>query len=325
MPQANLVAAVDADDNILVRAASRHIARYQDVETMLERERPDAVVVATPTSSHFSIVKCLIERGVSVLVEKPIAATVEEACTVVALADRTEIVLAVGHVERFNPAVQELKRRLQADQNGRTFQVKVRREGPFPSRIADIGVTGDLATHDLDIVGHLLQSEPEVMFAQTARRVHAVHEDLLTAVIRYSNGVLATLEVNWLTPSKIRQLSIAGERGLFVVDYLTQDLTWHENGEAAGGWDALDTLRGVTEGRIVRYPIPHREPLAAELAGFLQAVAGHGGDFVSGKEASRALALALSLLESAQSDTLVFRPLTKFETKMREAAGIAAG
>ena len=308
MSDVAVVALADSDPSALEQAGPGQARLYENVEHLLERERLDAVIVATPTGSHASIASAALHRDLPVLVEKPIASSPAQAAELVALAERRGVILAVGHVERFNPAVRQLKHRLEAGELGRLFHVRMQRAGPFPDRVADVGVTVDLATHDLDVLSYLLEEPPEMIFAQVSRRVHDSREDLLLATLRYPGGVLATLHVDWLTPTKLRRASLTGERGVFTIDYLTQDLIWYENGEVGGGWDALDTLRGVSEGRVIRYPVPHREPLSVELAEFVRAVRGAPAEIVQGTDGLSALSLAFALLDSASASAVMIGP-----------------
>jgi UDP-N-acetylglucosamine 3-dehydrogenase len=311
MDGVELAALVDVERAAAHRAGVRHLPCYATADELFAREELDAVVIATPTDSHAEIAQGAIERGLNVLVEKPIALTVEEGGRLVNEARRAGVVLAVGHVERFNPAVLELGRRLAQHELGQLFHFTVRREGPLPLRITDVGVVRDLATHDLDILGYLLRSSPETIFAQTAKRTGAIHEELVTATLCYPGGVLATLQVNWLTPFKVRQLTVTGERGLYSVDYLSQKLTWYENTETSEGkdWDALATLQGSSKGQVVHYPIQQHEPLASELQGFVRAITGQGDEIVTGEEGVRALALASALLLSARRGEVLHQPL----------------
>ena len=159
----------------------------------------------------------------------------------------------------------ELKRRLEAGELGRVYQVHARRVGPFPQRVRDVGVVLDLAPHDIDVMRFLLGSEVIRVQAETERRLATEHEDMLSGVLRFSNGVVGVLDVNWLTPTKIRELSVLGERGMFVVDYLARELTFFENPSAPETADdpawAAHHAKGVTEGPRVQ--IPDRKARAA--------------------------------------------------------------
>jgi UDP-N-acetylglucosamine 3-dehydrogenase len=301
---AAVVAVADADGDVAGRAGQLHGVRaYTDHRELLDRERPEAVSVAVPTSSHLRVVVDALERGSHVLVEKPIASTVDEGRVMIEAARRHGRVLTVGHIERFNPAILELRRRLEQGGLGRPYQMHARRLGPFPQRIRDVGVVVDLATHDLDLMCWLGGSEPARVYAEISREIHTTNEDLVTGLIRFANDTVGLLEINWLTPTKIRELSITGERGMFRADYLTQDLYFFENSVSPdGAWETMSLLRGgVDEGSMTRYALRRREPLAAELEAFLSAARGERPPAVSAEDGVRALGLALSLIESARA------------------------
>jgi UDP-N-acetylglucosamine 3-dehydrogenase len=333
MPEVELVAVVDQD-----QATAEHTGRiynapvYSDYCEMVYRERPDAVSVAVPTQGHFSVVKQLLEAGCHVLVEKPIATTLVEVLELIQTAERTGRVLMVGHVERFNPAVIELKRRLEQHELGRVFQIHARRLGPYPRRIQDVGVVMDLATHDLDIMRYLIGSEVVRVFAETRRELHSNFEDLFVGTLRFANGTVALLEINWLTPTKIRELYVTGDRGMFRVNYLTQDLCFFENAETNGhDWSALSLLRGVSEGSMMQFAIQKKEPLRAELEAFISQVQGTGASIVNGYDAKATLTLAMSLIESAMSGEVIrvnqnegIRNSAKKSTSRNSTSGLAA-
>ncbi|MFN8471928.1 MAG: Gfo/Idh/MocA family oxidoreductase [Anaerolineae bacterium] len=297
-----------ADPNAATaRSAARryrvpHYDRYID---LLEDASPDLVSVAAPTSLHHAVVMDCLARGVHVLVEKPIAATIEEGRAMIDVARRQGALLTVGHIERFNPAVLALKARLDAGALGRIFMAAARRVGPFPARISDVGVVVDLATHDLDIMRFLLGSEVTRVQAEIAQRVHTAHEDMLSAMLRFDNGCIGVLDINWVTPTKVRDLTITGERGMFHVNYLTQELTFFENRLTSGGWDTLNVLTGVSEGNATRLSIERREPLLAELEAFVRAVRDGGGPPVAPEDALAALTLALTTLHAGEAGSPV--------------------
>jgi UDP-N-acetylglucosamine 3-dehydrogenase len=302
-----LVGVADANLDAACQVAEKHGTRgYGSHQEMLERERPEAVTVAVPTNNHHAVVMDVLAAGCHVLVEKPIAATLAEADELVAAAASAGRVLAVGHIERFNPAIIELKRRLDEGQLGRVFQIHARRLGPFPQRIRDVGVVVDLATHDLDVMRYLTGSEIVRVYAETRREVHTTKEDLVSGLVRFADGCVGVLQINWLTPTKIRELAVTGERGMFRADYLTQDLYFHENAAlSAEGWTPLTILRGVSEGGTVQYAIQKREPLRAELEAFLRAVKGEPAGVVSGQDGREALRMALAMIESADNGQVV--------------------
>jgi len=297
---ADLVAVCDSEPAVVAAATRRYgMKGYDSWREMLDHEQLEAVIVAVPTRFHKAVGLAVLEHGLHLLVEKPIAPTLEEGRALVEAASRARKLLAVGHIERFNPAVRELQKRIAAGELGRVFQVHARREGPFPARIRDVGVVIDLATHDLDVMGRIVGSEITRLFAETEQRIHTEHEDMLNAILRFESGAVGVLQVNWLTPTKIRELSVLGERGLFTVNYLTQELTHFKNAEVEGGRGSLSHLRTVSEGEVIRFPVAQSEPLKLELQSFLRAVGEGGAAEVDGEAGLRALHLALALITSA--------------------------
>jgi len=202
--------------------------------------------------------------------------------------------------------MQALKQKLTDGELGRIFQIFCRRAGPFPARIRDVGVVIDLAPHDVDVMRFLTGLDPIRVFAETERRIHTEYEDLLWGMLRFPDSVVGSLEINWLTPTKIREVLVLGERGLFRVDDLTQDLYFYENAQAYGNmWPALQTLKGVSEGSMTRYALQRYEPLKAELQAFLRAVKEGAAVPVSGEDGLAALKIALALVESGKKHQVV--------------------
>jgi predicted dehydrogenase len=247
-----------------------------------------------------------LEAGAHVLIEKPIAATVEEGQHLIAKAKSVGRQLMVGHIVRFNPAIQALKQKLEAGELGRIFQVFCRRAGPFPSRILDVGVVVDLAPHDIDLMRFLTGADPIRVYAETEQRLHTNHEDLLWGVLRFADGITGSLEINWLTPTKVRETLVLGERGLFRVDDLTQDLYFYENAHAKDvQWTALQTLKGVTEGSMTRFAIQRFEPLKAELQSFIKSIKDEKPVPISGEDGLAALKISLALVESGRNHQVI--------------------
>lgn len=300
LPNVQLVGVSDVDERAVQTAARFGGQGYTDYRRLLDEQKPEAVAIAVPTVDHLAVALEAIQRGIHVLLEKPIASTIEEGQQIIAAAERAKVTLAVGHIERFNPAVIALKQQLAQGALGRVFQIDARRQGPFPARIRDVGVVIDLAVHDLDIMRYVTGQEVVRVYAETEQRIHTTREDLLTSLLRLSEGAVGTLTINWLTPTKIRELCVTGERGLFRVDYLTQDLYFFENATAGGEWEALQVLRGVSEGRMIRYVVNKREPLRAEQEAFLAAIRGEVPVVVTGADGLRALELALAVIRSGR-------------------------
>jgi predicted dehydrogenase len=282
------------------------VKTYSNYQELIEKEKPDAVSITVPTSDHEKVAAFCLEHGAHLLVEKPIAATVEEGKRLIALAEKVNRQLMVGHIIRFNPAIQSLKQRLDNGDLGKIFQVFCRRAGPFPARIRDVGVVIDLAPHDVDIMRFLTGMDPMRVYAETEQRIHTDHEDLLFGLLRFPDGITGALEINWLTPTKMRETLVLGEKGLFRVDDLMQDLYYFENPQAIGElWSPFRAIRGVSEGSMTRYSIPRQEPLKAELQAFIQSIKNGEKVPVTGQDGLEALRLSLALVESGKTHQVI--------------------
>jgi UDP-N-acetylglucosamine 3-dehydrogenase len=232
----------------------------------------DYCVVAAPTTYHLEIGRTLAERGIHALIEKPVASTTADAVELRDLFDSVGLIGGVGHIERYNPALQSARKRIEEGLLGDIYQIATRRQGPFPGRIADVGVIKDLATHDIDLTAWVTQQEYVSINARTAFRSGREHEDMVVAVGTLSKGTIASHTVNWLTPFKERTTIITGEKGALVADTLTADLTFFENGVGLNEWSEVSQFRGVTEGDVTRFALDKKEPLRAEHEAFRDAV-----------------------------------------------------
>jgi predicted dehydrogenase len=307
LAETELVAVADVSEERCARITAQYGGKaYTDYLEMLESERPDVISVAVPTRFHREVTEAALSAGAHVLVEKPIASAVAEAQALIKAARAADRKLMVGHIVRFDPTVQALKEHLDAGELGKIFQIVCRRVGPFPSRIRDVGVVVDLAPHDLDIMRYVTGEDPLRVYAETEQQIHTDHEDLVTALLRFPNGITGMLEINWLTPTKVRDVIVLGEQGMFRADCLLQDLYFYENAEANGEmWSPLRMLKGVSEGRMTRYPLKRYEPLKAELAAFISAVINDQPVPITGEDGLAALKLALALVESGAEHRLI--------------------
>ena len=213
----------------------------------------------------------------------------------IAAAEAAGRILTVGHIERFNPAIRELSRRLDDGELGRVFQIRAARLGPFPARVRDVGVVVDLAPHDIDVMRFLLRAEPIRLYAETEQRIHTDHEDLFTGLIKFDSGAIGLLEINWLTPTKVRKLTVTGERGMYEADYLTQDLVFYANPDK----------ELVAEGEMTRRAVQRREPLAVELSEFVAAVRDGGPPPVDPHDALVAMLLARAMVDAAARGAVI--------------------
>jgi UDP-N-acetylglucosamine 3-dehydrogenase len=265
----------------------------------------DLAVVAVPTQFHEAAALRLAEAGVHTLVEKPIAHTVEAGQRMTEAFAAAGLVGAVGHVERFNPALLEMRRRIADSELGAVYQIATRRQGPFPSRIADVGVGKDLASHDIDLTAWVADSSYTTVFGQVALKSGRPHEDMVLVTGRLANGVMVNHVVNWLSPMKERLTIVSGEKGTLVADTSTGDLTFYANATFPLEWESVTAFRGVSEGDMTRFAIPKREPLRVEHEAFRDAILGEPSDVVTMEQGLRTLEVVEGVLESARTGASV--------------------
>lgn len=298
LPGVDLVAVADPGGDVHGVAGGRAVEA--DIEGLIAHGL-DYCMVAVPTIYHEAIGLALAEAGVHAMIEKPLAQDTESSTRVADAFTARGLIGAVGHIERYNPALQQARSRLEAGELGEVYQVVTRRQGPFPARIADVGVVKDLGTHDIDLTAWVTQQEFTAVAARTTHRSGREHEDMVSVVGQLSKGAITNHLVNWLTPFKERLTVITGEKGSFVADTLSADLTFHANGSTEQAWDAIAKFRGVSEGDVVRYAIPKPEPLRTEHEQFRDAVLGKDADIVTMQQGLRTVRVAEACLESARS------------------------
>jgi UDP-N-acetylglucosamine 3-dehydrogenase len=302
---ADLRAVVDVDIERARALAARFRCRaYASVDDLLVEE-PEIVAasVVTPTRDHVETASALLSAGKHVLVEKPIAATLTEADRLIALAEEHDVLLAVGHVERFNPAVRALKRSIERGDMGQIVSVVARRVGVMPPQVKDANVILDLAIHDVDVFRFLLDAHlPAEAFCNAGRTNGGDLFDFADVFLRFDR-VACLLQVNWVTPVKIRELAVTGTRGYAEVEYVRQELRFH----AAQPVHVTDSYSEVTayserDPQLVQHE--RIEPLARELGEFLRAVTGRPAEIVTGREGRRSMEVVLQLVDLAEREEL---------------------
>ena len=234
------------------------------------------------------------------LVEKPLTPDLSSSLVLTKAFADAGLVGAVGHIERYNPALQEAQRRL--EQLGSLYQVVTRRQGPFPARIADVGVVKDLATHDIDLTAWITGQRYTSVSARTALRTGRQHEDLVAVVGTLEDGTITNHLVNWLSPLKERVTILTGALGAFVVDTLNADLTFFANGTVTSQWGEMAQFRGVSEGDVIRYAISKHEPLRMEHENFRDAVLGKQAKIVTMEQGLTTIRVAEAIIKSAESN-----------------------
>ena len=282
-------------------------AKYQVLRSVEEiiAAGVDYCVVAVPTVAHEEVGLALANAGVHAMIEKPLAADAGTAAKIADAFEAAGLVGAVGHIERYNPALEQARQRIDAGELGTVYQVTTRRQGPFPARISDVGVVKDLATHDIDLTAWITQQEFAAVSARTAHRSGREFEDLVAVVGHLTDGTVTSHLVNWLSPLKERVTVVTGEKGTFVADTLTADLTFYANGTVPTQWDSIAGFRGVSEGDVIRYAFRKQEPLRAEHEALRDAINGNGMRIVTMRQGLGTVAVADAVLASSRTGTTV--------------------
>ena len=303
---AQLVAVADPSEEARRRAAAGTGAvEFSDWRELIQfgADELDAVSIACSSEHHAEVALEALAADLHVLVEKPIATTLPDALRMRGAAIEADRKLMVGHVERFNPAVAKLRELVAEGRLGNVYRAHTTRVGPLPTRIQDTGVAIDLATHDLDVMQHVLDRQIGEIYADGGRFQHGSQEDLLTCMVRFgaadAGDALGLLDVNWLTPEKKREIALIGENGLLRASYITQDVWFVESPSAPLHWDELSVLRGDGEGAAVRFSLAKAEPLRSELEAFCRCILDDTPEPVSAHDGVKALAAALAMRESA--------------------------
>jgi UDP-N-acetylglucosamine 3-dehydrogenase len=265
----------------------------------------DYCVISAPTAFHEEIALQLISNGIHFLVEKPIADSYASAVKIRDAAETANIFGAVGHIERFNSAIQEARKRVLAGELGTIYQVATRRQGPFPSRISDVGVVKDLATHDIDLTSWITGKKYLQVSANAAFRSGREHEDLISVSGLLEDSIVVSHLVNWLSPLKERKIIITGEKGTFVADTLRADLTFYENGKIEISQSELAHFRGITQGDVHILAFEKPEPLIVEHQNFRDAVLGKKSNIVTLEEGATTVKIADAIIESYTNKNLI--------------------
>ncbi len=254
-----VVGVVDPNREILDKAAADYgVPVFTTLEDFLAKTTPEAVSVCVPTVLHHDTAMAVIKRGIPLLIEKPLAASADEGTALVEAALKARVPLMVGHIERFNPAVQRIRDILREDKH--VISIQIERVGPYPPRIQDVGVIRDLASHDIDLVAYLSGSRYKNIFAVTSVNL-GPHEDTVLISAELENGVLGQITCNWITPYKSRHIRVATKTRYIEADLITQKVKEYSR------FETYDTSYNVRE-----WPVVYREPVREELKAFVGAV-----------------------------------------------------
>jgi len=298
LPDAELVALADIDSRSKALADEYKAKFYTDYKKMIEEVRPDVVSIVVPTPLHKEIGEYVIEKGIHCLIEKPIAYSTEEADELIRLAKKRGVVFTVGHIERYNPIIRAIKKVVDEGKLGKITSIVCQRVGGFPRVEPKTDVIIDLAVHDIDIINFLIGKYPQNIYSHASRTHHSNKVDSAEILMDYG-GVSGFVRANWLTPVKIRTISITGSNGYLEGNYITQELVYYEhNMQQIKNGEFSKFVSNLGEPAKEVIPVDFEEPLAVELKSFLSKAAGDKGvDLVDPKDAREALRLSLLAVE----------------------------
>jgi UDP-N-acetylglucosamine 3-dehydrogenase len=286
-----LAAICDLDAARAKEIASKHGAQpYSSIDEMLANERLDGCLVCTPTKTHAAVAKKMMEHGVNTFVEKPMSFSSRECEEMMQVAEKKKVVLTSGYVERFNPAVSDARKLIEAGMYGDPMMIEFHRENRMPLHIKDVGVIYDTSVHDIDAAMFLFGSRPNVVFARAGKRFHSF-EDFATIMLGFENQKVAIIASNWLTPKKVRTFSAVCTDGIITGDFLTQELR-------------IDHADATIMPRK-----QFQEPLTLELKNFTDAIEGKAPIVVSAADATNVTRVAEAAILSSNTGSPVYMDL----------------
>ena len=294
----NLVAIADLNPEIGEQMAKNYGAKYyKDYQEMLDKEQIDVVTIAVPTKFHKPVALACIEKGINILLEKPIAGTVKEAEEIVAAAKLKKVKFTVGHIERFNPAVIKLKKMVDKGELGEIIAISNTRIGPMPPQIKDSNVVIDIGVHDIDLINWFYDKLPTQIMAAGGNALNKSQRDYADIFLKYGKQS-GMVKVNWITPVKVRRMNICGTKAYAELNFITQELDIFESNYSLD-YDSFGEF-------VIKFGEPKEqktikvdniEPLKAEIESFIQAIKEDGRPVVTAKEAIDALAVACEIDE----------------------------
>jgi UDP-N-acetylglucosamine 3-dehydrogenase len=284
---AKVVGICDTDLKRAKQVGTRYEIEYcRNLDEILSRRDVNAVTICTPTTTHKDVADKAIEAGKDVFIEKPLASTSQEARKLLSFAKRRRVRVAVGFVERYNPAVGYIKKLIDKKELGKIILITARRVTRWPIRIGDVGVTKDSAIHDIDVMRYLVGGNVKTVYARVGRLVHRF-EDFSEMLLNFSGGEVGFIDANWLTPRKIRKLTITGSEATATIDYVTQETVIE------------DSKRSIVP------RIKFEEPLRLELKNFVQSILSGKQPSASGEDGLKALEVCEAALKSGATGQVV--------------------
>ncbi len=294
LPDTELTAICDLDlARAKIIAEKYGVQAFKDTRKMLRITNIDAVSICTWTTTHAVEAFRVLKAGKHALVEKPLASTIREAKKIVAIAKQNKTHLMVGFIERFNPGIQRAKSMMKEGAIGELVSATARRVSQWPERIGDVGVVKDYAIHEIDIMRNIFEEDPKTVYARVGNLKHKKFEDYAQIMLTFKHGKTAFIEANWLTPYKIRDLTLTGSEAILSLDYIKQEITVE------------------TSERTLKPRYEWKEPLKLELQHFAKSILADKEPEVTGIDGLKALMIAEAAMKSSELGKSVHLKLEK--------------
>ena len=286
-----LVAICDADVQKSKEYGEKYsVNYYQSLDELLNSEKFDGAFVVTPTSTHTEITRKLLEAKKHVFVEKPMTYKSEDGEKLAKLAEKNKVILTCGYIERFNPAVEIVKKMVKEKKFGDLVMLEFHRENRMPLHIKDVGIIYDTSVHDIDTANWLFDDMPQVIFARAGKIKHK-HEDFASIMLGYKNDKVAIISSNWITPKKVRKFNAVCTEAIISSDFISQDITLEKDEESK------------------KIQNKKQEPLLLEIKSFLGAIEGKNEQVVKSQEAVNVTKIAEAALLSSQKGIPIYLDL----------------
>ena len=279
---------------------------FYEIDEAIAELDPDGVIIATPTFTHYELATKAINEGINLLIEKPISDNIQKAEELIEKAREMDLVLAIGHIERHNPVITAAKKNILDGAWGNVVTISTRRVSNFPGRIRDVGVILDLGIHDIDNATFLMGSKPISVYAVGGSLNDIEYEDHATIMIEFENGNNAIVEVNWITPMKVRTVSLTCEGSFVELDYMSQEIS--ASSSVFVDPENPNQFPANLEIRRDAVPVESAEPLRLEIEDFVECIGSNDErkPLVDGEQGVLALRVALAALESIKSGEVIY-------------------
>jgi len=301
-PDVELVAICDSNKERCDEFAGKYKCKaYYDLDEMLTNEQLDGVSICVPTMLHKAVVEKIAQKKINILLEKPAAHNVKEAEEIRDIIKKAGVVCVVGQIERYNPAVRKVIDLVFKGELGKIFYMNILRQGPYPPGVVDVDVLTDLGIHDLEIINYLLGKMGDCVShacLQTHNFINKKDPDIIRVLMKTKENIVINLSTDILSPTKIRKLYICGKKGLLSLDYITQEITFYENGKHRENIDYQEILTGVTVGEERKIIVEKKEPLLMEINNFLNSISGKEKPYVTIDDALNGIILLEHLKEN---------------------------